>query len=215
MTGKRREIVDMMQRRKIKALCVQEILAEGYKLLYSTASPESRNGVILHRELQEEVCEVSRVNHRIMYVKMMFGGEMVTVLTAYAPQAGCSEDEKEKFWRDLDGVMVGIPENERVIVEGGLNGHVGGRKGGEERWHGGLGYGERNEEGKRAVPRDKEAWWWNEEVQKVVKEKKDAKRKCDMSGSAEDGQAYKSAKKEAKRALAKAKAESGLPNHQS
>ncbi|XP_049957891.1 uncharacterized protein LOC126474461 [Schistocerca serialis cubense] len=50
----------------------------------------------------------------------------------------------------------------------------------------------------RGVPKDKEAWWWNEEVQKVVKEKKDAKRKWDMSGSAEDGQAYKSAKKEEK-----------------
>ncbi|XP_047108219.1 uncharacterized protein LOC124777011 [Schistocerca piceifrons] len=146
MTGKGREIVDMMQRRKIKALCVQEkrwkgikakILAQGYKLLYSNASPESRSrvGVILHGELQEEVCEVSRVNDRIMYVKMMFGGETVTVLTAYAPQAGCSEDEDETFWRDLDGVMVGIPENERVIVGRDLNGHVGGRKGGEERWH--------------------------------------------------------------------------------
>ncbi|XP_049838044.1 uncharacterized protein LOC126282430 [Schistocerca gregaria] len=125
MTGKGREIVDMMQRRKIKALCVQEtrwksnkakILADGYKLLYNSASLESRNGVagILHRELQEEVCEVSRVNDRIIYVKMMFGGEMVTVRMAYAPQVGCSEDEKEKFWSDLDGVMVIIPENEIV-----------------------------------------------------------------------------------------------------
>ncbi|XP_047105949.1 uncharacterized protein LOC124775154 [Schistocerca piceifrons] len=60
----------------------------------------------------------------------------------------------------------------------------------------------------REVPKNKESWWWNEEVQKVVKEKKDAKRKWDMSGSAEDGQAYKSAKKEAKRAVDKAKAES-------
>ncbi|XP_047004713.1 uncharacterized protein LOC124622970 [Schistocerca americana] len=60
----------------------------------------------------------------------------------------------------------------------------------------------------RGMPKDKDVWWWNEEVQKVVKEKKDAKRKWDMSGSAEDGQAYKSAKKEARRAVAKAKAES-------
>ncbi|XP_047111657.1 craniofacial development protein 2-like [Schistocerca piceifrons] len=152
----------MMQRRKIKSLCVQEtrckgnkakILAEGYKLLYSSESPESRNGVgvNLHRKLQEEVCEVNKVNDTVMYVKMMFGREMVTVLTAYASEAGCSEDEKEKFWRDLDGVMVGVPENERVIVGGDLNGHVGGRKGGEERWHGGGGYGERNEEGKKIV----------------------------------------------------------------
>ncbi|XP_047004754.1 craniofacial development protein 2-like [Schistocerca americana] len=148
MTGNGREIVDMMQRRKIKVLCVQEtrwkankakILAEGYKLLYSSANPETRNGVgvILHRELEEEACEVSRVNDRIMSVKMMFGGEMVTVLTAYAPQAGCPEDEKEKFWRDFDGVMVGIPENERVIARGDVNGHVGGKECGEERWYGG------------------------------------------------------------------------------
>ncbi|XP_047106357.1 uncharacterized protein LOC124775571 [Schistocerca piceifrons] len=213
---------------------------------------------------------------------------MVTVLSAYARQAGCLEDKNEKFWRDLDGVMVGIPENERVIVGGDLNGHVGGRKGGKnsgEVRNTKVIYGEGiatqhklivadcemkickrprhinqcerkikwwtlkdkklREEfsqkvlGKvklaesvqewwkinsavirktgeevfgltsgRGVPKDKKTWWWNEEVQKVVKEKKDAKRKWDMSRNAEDGQAYKIAKKEAKRAVAKAKAES-------
>ncbi|XP_046993845.1 uncharacterized protein LOC124605931 [Schistocerca americana] len=216
----------MMQRRKIKSLCVQEtrckgnkakILAEGYKLLYSSESPESRNGVgvILHRKLQEEVCEVNKVNDTVMYVKMMFGREMVTVLTAYASEAGCSEDGKEKFWRDLDGVMVGVPENERVIVGGDLNGHVGGRKESVQEWWkiDSAVIRKTGEEvfwltSGRGVPEDKEAWWWNEEVQKVVKEKKDAKRKWDMSRSAEDGQAYKRAKKEAKRAVAKAKAES-------
>ncbi|XP_049958277.1 uncharacterized protein LOC126474842 [Schistocerca serialis cubense] len=165
MTGKGREIVDMMQWRKIKALCVQEtrwkgnkakILAEGYKLFYSSESPESRNGfgVILHRELQEEEF-----------------GEKVLGKVELA-------ESVQEWWKINSAVI---------------------RKTGEEVF--GLTSG-------RGVPKDKEAWWWNEEVLKVVKEKKDAKRKWDVSRSAEDGQAYKSAKKEAKRAVAKAKAES-------
>lgn len=52
LKGKSREIVDMMQRRKVNILCLQEIrwksdkaklLAEGYKLFYSSADKESRN----------------------------------------------------------------------------------------------------------------------------------------------------------------------------
>ena len=50
--------------------------------------------------------------------------------------------------------------------------------------------------GKKA-PADKETWWWNEEVQQVVKWKKALKKKWDTSGSEEDREEYKEAKQEA------------------
>ena len=47
--------------------------------------------------------------------------------------------------------------------------------------------------GKKA-PAYKETWWWNEEVQQVMKWIKALKKKWDTSGSEEDKEEYKEAK---------------------
>jgi len=53
---------------------------------------------------------------------------------------------------------------------------------------------------------DKQVWWWNEEVQPVVQEKKKAIKKWVRSKSTDDYKTYKARKTEAKSAVAKAKA---------
>ena len=54
---------------------------------------------------------------------------------------------------------------------------------------------------------DRETWWWNEEVQKSMRRKKDAFKKCQKQGENELKEAYKNMKREAKAAVAKAKNE--------
>lgn len=158
MTGKGRELVDLMVRRRVNILCVQEtrwmgdkakVLAEGYKLFYSSASKDKRNGVgiVVDKDLVEEVCEVDRVNDRIMSVKVVIGNQVCRVVCVYAPQVGCSDSEKEEFWVQLDDVVMNIPGTERLYVCGDFNGHVGGRESEEYEVHGGHGYGTRNDEG--------------------------------------------------------------------
>ena len=66
----------------------------------------------------------------------------------YTPQTGCTDEEKETFWRKLDEVLQSIPANEKVILAGDVNGHIGADRSGVERWHGGHGYGTQNEEGR-------------------------------------------------------------------
>ena len=41
------------------------------------------------------------------------------------PQVGFAGGEKETFWRQMDQELMAIPEGERVVVGGDLNGHVG------------------------------------------------------------------------------------------
>ena len=53
---------------------------------------------------------------------------------------------------------------------------------------------------------NRETWWWNEEVQDSIKEKKLAKKNWDTQNSEESRQAYKQASCTAKRDVAKAKA---------
>ncbi|KAG8238180.1 hypothetical protein J437_LFUL014056 [Ladona fulva] len=75
--------------------------------------------------------------------------EAATIVCAYAPQVGCEVEEKDAFWRDLDQVVAGIPEVERVLVGADLNGHIGKQCSGEERVDGDWSVGERNAEGEK------------------------------------------------------------------
>ncbi|KAI5715325.1 hypothetical protein M8J77_014185 [Diaphorina citri] len=162
MTGKGRELVDMMERRRVQILCVQETrwkgnkakeLGEGYKLFYSGANEAGRNGVgiILNNELKTTVVSVNRRNDRIMTMKLD-SEDIINIMSVYAPQAGCEDEEKDTFWNELKQEIDSIPREERVIIGGDLNGHVG-RKGNETRGrvHGGWSVGVENEEGRRIV----------------------------------------------------------------
>ena len=53
--------------------------------------------------------------------------------------------------------------------------------------------------------RDRETWWWNEEVQKSIKEKKEAKKAWDEITNENTKKIYKEKKSKAKKALAMAK----------
>nr|GFB99759.1 hypothetical protein [Tanacetum cinerariifolium] len=61
---------------------------------------------------------------------------------------GLSEVEKKTFWDSLDKVVRKFPTNQRLILGGDLNGHIGAATEGYAGVHGGFGYGVRNEEGR-------------------------------------------------------------------
>ncbi|XGW23905.1 hypothetical protein V3C99_005819 [Haemonchus contortus] len=72
------------------------------------------------------------------------------LFSAYAPQTGCSEQTKDKFWNLLDEKTAEVPLQEAIVVAGDLNGHVGATKDGYS-CHGGFGYGSRNTDGERIL----------------------------------------------------------------
>ncbi|KAK6053422.1 hypothetical protein COOONC_09073 [Cooperia oncophora] len=44
-------------------------------------------------------------------------------ITAYAPQSGCDDVEKEQFWTELQDHIAAVPESEAILLCGDLNGH--------------------------------------------------------------------------------------------
>ncbi|KAF7695690.1 hypothetical protein HF521_007413, partial [Silurus meridionalis] len=80
MTGKGREGADMMERRKVDMLCVQETkwkgskarnIEGGFKLFYHGVDGKRNGvGVILKEEYSKSVVEVKRVSDRVMNVKL-------------------------------------------------------------------------------------------------------------------------------------------------
>jgi hypothetical protein len=51
----------------------------------------------------------------------------------------------------------------------------------------------------------KDTWWWNEEVQKAIKENKECFKRLHLDKSAANIESYKIAKRDAKRAVSVAK----------
>ena len=142
MMGRSREIVDLVQRRKVNVLCTQETrwkgakareVGERYKFYYYGVE-NGRNGIgiILEKELEELVVEVNRISDQIMWMRLQLNGEIAKILSVYAPQVGCTEQEKDEFWKLLDETVGKIPCNERVWIGGDLNEHVGEGNTGEE-----------------------------------------------------------------------------------
>ncbi|KAK3546604.1 hypothetical protein QTP70_030475, partial [Hemibagrus guttatus] len=220
--GKGRELADMMKRRKVDILCVEETrwkgskahsIGAGFKLFYyGVDSKRNGVGVVLKEEFVRNVLQVS-----------------------------CELEEKERFWSELDEVMESIPTGERVVIGADFNGHVGEGNTGDEEVMGKFGVKERNLEGQMKLRQalggqvvlpddwettadviretgrkvlsvssgrrkeDKETWWWNEEVQDSIQRKRLAKKKWDMDRTEENRQEYKELQRRVKREVSKAK----------
>ena len=160
MTGRSRELVDILKTRRIDIACVQETrwtggkardIGEGYKLYYYGSGNRNGVGVIVCERLRSFVVEVSRISDRLLSVKIDAGGEMLRVVSCYAPQANCSVEEKDAFWEVLSDHIGSFDPEERVAIGGDLNGHVGEDRLGYERYHGGRGFGSRNNDGQRIL----------------------------------------------------------------
>ncbi|KAK3507270.1 hypothetical protein QTP70_013530 [Hemibagrus guttatus] len=159
--GKGRELADMMERRKVDILCVQETkwkgskarsIGAGFKLFYYGVDSKTNGvGVVLKEEFVRNVLEVKRVSDRVMSLKLEIEGVMLNVVSGYAPQVGCELEEKERFWSELDEVMESIPTGERVVIGADFNGHVGEGNTGDEEVMGKFGVKERNLEGQMVV----------------------------------------------------------------
>ncbi|KAK3555042.1 hypothetical protein QTP86_006366, partial [Hemibagrus guttatus] len=159
MTGKGRELADMIERRKVDILCVQETrwkgskarrIGAGFKLFYyGVDSKRNGVGVVLKEEFVRNVLEVKRVSDRVMSLKLEIEGVMLNVVSSYAPQVGCELEEKERFWSELDEVME--TTGERVVIGADFNGHVGEGNTGDEEVMGKFGVKERKLEGQMVV----------------------------------------------------------------
>lgn len=74
--------------------------------------------------------DVKRISYRIIVI---VEGVILNVISVYAPQAGCDDSVKDKFWEDFDSVVC-----EKILYMGGdFNGHVDEVKEEYERVHGG------------------------------------------------------------------------------
>ena len=154
MTGRGRELADMMEQRNVDILCLQETkwkgskarnIEGGCKIFYNVADGRKNGiGIMLREELAETVLEVKRMSDRLMAMKLEVKGFILNIVSAYAPQVNNNMEEKNHFWEDLDKLIESISKEERIVLGADLNGYV--REGniGDEEIMGRYGAGTRN-----------------------------------------------------------------------
>ena len=73
------------------------------------------------------------------------GEEIISFVSAYGPQVGLEEQVKCELWDNLRDLMRSIPEDEKVLLGGDFNGHIGRDAGNFNSVHEGSGVGARKE----------------------------------------------------------------------
>lgn len=120
--GRKKVNVLRKQNTKWKGKKARE-LGNGYKVS-CTSENGKRNemGIELSRELKEGVIQVNRQTDRVMLLKLEVNKTTVNIISAYTPQVGCEETEKDSFWKWLGTVT--IPQAEETWIGADLNGHT-------------------------------------------------------------------------------------------
>jgi hypothetical protein len=158
LTGKLREVVDTIIRRRVNILCIQkikwkgqkvkEVKDTGFKLWYiGHTSIKNGVGIVLDKSLKDGVVDIKRQVDMIILVKLLVGDLIFNVISAYAPQIGLNESAKMQFWEELDALVSSVTISEELFIRGDLNVHVCSTTVGFEGVHRGFGYVSRNQEG--------------------------------------------------------------------
>ncbi|XP_066982168.1 craniofacial development protein 2-like [Macrobrachium rosenbergii] len=122
-------------------------------MLYSGTDENGRYGVgvVLSKEMKKNVVKVEIKSCRVMKVKLCCERHNLNVVSAHAPRVGCDEEVKNRFWKQMNEMITPIEVEERLVIGGDLNGHIGRSRENISRIHGGHGMGEMNEEGELIV----------------------------------------------------------------
>ena len=62
--------------------------------------------MIVIKDLQCKVIDCKRTNNRIIKLQMIYGGQVVNIILAYALQTGCTIESKENFYHQFEQAVL-------------------------------------------------------------------------------------------------------------
>ena len=87
----------------------------GYKLYYY-GTESKRNGVevFLDPEVKKKVIGVEHISDSLFVVRVEVGEQVTSIVSAYAPQTGCSDEEKDDFWDRMAQIIQRVAPEESI-----------------------------------------------------------------------------------------------------
>lgn len=127
-------------------------LDSGHTLLYSGRTDgQHREGValLMSKEAAKALMEWNPVNERLLVARFHSRYTKLSIITCYAPTEDALDEEKERFYEQLQSALGNIPSHDMLIVAGDMNAKVGANNQQKERTMGKQGLGEMNNNGER------------------------------------------------------------------
>ena len=81
--------------------------------------------VIIAGEMRDCLKEWQCVSERLVKVRIRFEKKWTTFIQVYAPTEDSEEEEKDRFYASLEGVLAKVKKDDRLVLMGDLNGRVG------------------------------------------------------------------------------------------
>lgn len=162
-TGKLAQVEEEMSKYKLSILGISEArwnsfgefkTVNGNTLLYSGREDEHdahREGVaiLLNKETKKSLMNWQPVSNRILTVRLKTKVRPVTIVQCYAPTEVADEEEKEKFYGQLNKTLRAIKRHDIIMIMGDFNAQLGGENEGVEMVMGKHGLGVLNDNGTR------------------------------------------------------------------
>ena len=168
-------IVDELRRYKIKVAWLQETKwfgSEVYNIAGSTVLTSGLNkpaddqnhhrGEGIAIVLSDQAVKVWKASgshckassSRIISACLKLKNEKLYAISCYAPTRLARREDKDQFYDKLDTIISSIPTNDKYVLLGDFNAHVGSREHNGEQWdgvRGPHGYGTINDAGKKLL----------------------------------------------------------------
>lgn len=82
-------------------------------------------GVVLDKDLRENVLKINRVLDRLMVEKINVRNKLINIISTSVPQVGLGEDIKAEYGDSFKVVVGACDRSEKTIVGGDMNANVG------------------------------------------------------------------------------------------
>lgn len=161
-SSKAAQIAKEMRKYDIKILGISEArwtgngkvrCSTGETIIYSGKENEHQSGVaiMINKETAKSLIEWYPVDDRLMYARFDSKHIKLSIIQCYSPTNEVSDEEKDTFYNNLQGIIHRTPKHDMIIVMGDMNAKVGNNNTDRETSIGKHGLGEMNENGERMM----------------------------------------------------------------